>query len=94
MDEAKGLYLHVAGVAEPSNRASSTLPKQTTLVRYQYRHLFFLDMFYTHKHPNSAVTSIIIRFKCYLCCIGRARNASDADIPVFRNYFLFTDILI
>jgi len=44
------------------------------------------------KHSNYTVTHLlfIIRFKIYLCSIGRVRNASDADISfIFRISFLF-----
>jgi hypothetical protein len=63
----------------------NTLWKQTTLVRVPLRayNFFFLNMFCTNKHSNYAVTHpLIICFKSYLCCIGRVRNESDADISV------------
>jgi hypothetical protein len=61
MDEAKGLFLQVADVAEP--HGSSTPWKQTTLVRVPVLAFFWGDMFYTHNtQSNCAVTHSLFNY--------------------------------
>jgi hypothetical protein len=61
--------------------------------KFQCQHNFFLflNVFYTHKHSNYAVTHPLFNyvFQSYLCSIGRVRNASDADIFYFFLTFWF-----